>query len=41
MAEDRYYQEVQSIQDLYKLVEAYLEEYNQTHKTQMKLVIFR
>lgn len=35
------YQEVESIDELYKIVEQCLEEYNQTHKTQMNLVIFR
>ena len=35
------YQEVESIEELYKIVEQCLEEYNQTHKTQMNLVIFR
>lgn len=35
------YQEVESIDELYKTVEQCLEEYNQTHKTQMNLVIFR
>ena len=41
MGEDRMYQEVESIDELYKTVEQCLEEYNQTHKTQMNLVIFR
>jgi len=35
------YQEVESIDELYKIVEQCLEEYNQTHKTHMNLVIFR
>lgn len=41
VGEDRFYQEVESIDELYKIVEQCLEEYNQTHKTQMNLVIFR
>lgn len=41
IGEDRMYQEVNSIDELYKIVEQCLEEYNQTHKTQMNLVIFR
>ncbi|XP_020624937.1 dynein heavy chain 12, axonemal-like [Orbicella faveolata] len=41
IGEDRMYQEVESIDELYKIVEQCLEEYNQTHKTQMNLVIFR
>ncbi|KAK3752205.1 hypothetical protein QZH41_008046 [Actinostola sp. cb2023] len=41
MAEDRLYQEVSSVEELYKITETYLEEYNQTHKTGMNLVIFR
>lgn len=41
MGEDRFYKEVESIDELYKIVEQCLEEYNQTHKTQMNLVIFR
>ena len=41
MGEDRLYQEVTSIEDLYVTVETCLDEYNQTHKTQMNLVIFR
>ena len=41
IGDDRLYQEVESIEDLYKIVEHCLEEYNQTHKTQMNLVIFR
>ena len=35
------YQEVTSMDELYSIVEQCLEEYNQTHKTQMNLVIFR
>jgi len=41
MGEDRLYMEVTSIDELYAIVEQCLEEYNQTHKTQMNLVIFR
>ncbi|EDO37961.1 predicted protein [Nematostella vectensis] len=41
MAEDRLYQEVTEIDELYKIVEACLDEYNQTHKTGMNLVVFR
>ena len=41
IGEDRMYQEVESIDELYKIVEQCLEEYNQTHKTHMNLVIFR
>ena len=39
--EDRVYEEVTSIEELYSTVEVCLHEYNQTHKTQMNLVIFR
>lgn len=35
------YQEVTSMKHLYNTVEMCLEEYNQTHKTRMNLVIFR
>ena len=41
IGEDRLYQEVTSMDELYTVVEQCLEEYNQTHKTQMNLVIFR
>lgn len=41
MGEDRLYEEVTSIEELYSIVEMCLDEYNQTHKTQMNLVIFR
>ena len=41
MGEDRLYQEVTSMEELYTTIEGCLEEYNQTHKTQMDLVIFR
>jgi len=40
-AEDRVYAEVFSIDDFYKVAETCLEEYNQTHKNRMNLVIFR
>ena len=39
--EDRVYEEVTSLDNLYGVVEACLDEYNQTHKTRMNLVIFR
>ncbi|XP_077865268.1 dynein axonemal heavy chain 12 [Saccoglossus kowalevskii] len=39
--DERLYEEVKSIDEFYKVVETQLEEYNQTHKTQMNLVIFR
>ena len=39
--EDRVYEEVKSIDDFYKVAEQCLEEYNNTHKTRMNLVIFR
>ncbi|XP_065670290.1 dynein axonemal heavy chain 12 isoform X3 [Hydra vulgaris] len=38
---DRLYQEVKSVDDLYPIVQNYLEEYNLMHKAQMNLVIFR
>ncbi|XP_046853910.1 dynein axonemal heavy chain 12-like isoform X2 [Xenia sp. Carnegie-2017] len=41
LVEERLYQEVKSMDDLYRTVEKYLEEYNQLHKAQMNLVIFR
>ncbi|XP_066919650.1 dynein axonemal heavy chain 12-like [Clytia hemisphaerica] len=41
IGEDRLYQEVTSIDELYNTIEGCLDEYNQTHKTQMNLVIFR
>ena len=40
-AEDRVYDEVRSLDDMYVIVEQCLEEYNNTHKTRMNLVIFR
>lgn len=39
--EDRVYQEVSSLADMYSIVESCLDEYNNTHKTRMNLVIFR
>ena len=39
--EDRMYEEVRSIQDFTDITHQSLEEYNQTHKTQMNLVVFR
>ena len=41
IGEDRLYQEVTSIDELYVTIEGCLDEYNQTHKPQMDLVIFR
>ena len=35
------YEEVASIDDFYKVAEQELDEYNNTHKTRMNLVIFR
>lgn len=39
--EDRVYTEIFSIDDFYKVAEQCLEEYNNTHKNRMNLVIFR
>ena len=39
--EDRMYEEVKSVEDLTQIVQLSLEEYNQTHKAQMNLVVFR
>ena len=39
--DDRLYEEVQSIDDFTNVVQASLDEYNQTHKAQMNLVVFR
>ena len=39
--EERVYEEVKSIDDFYAVAETCLEEYNNTHKTRMNLVIFR
>lgn len=39
--EERVYEEVKSLDEFYRVVELCLEEYNNTHKTRMNLVIFR
>ena len=39
--EDRLYEEVQSIDEFTNIVQLSLDEYNQTHKAQMNLVVFR
>ncbi|XP_071083415.1 dynein axonemal heavy chain 12-like isoform X1 [Haliotis cracherodii] len=39
--EERVYEEVKSLEEFYRVVELCLEEYNNTHKTRMNLVIFR
>lgn len=39
--EDRVYTEVKSLNDMYHVVNTCMEDYNNTHKTQMNLVIFR
>ena len=39
--EERVYDEVKSINDFYTVAEQCLDEYNNTHKTRMNLVIFR
>ncbi|XP_052285538.1 dynein axonemal heavy chain 12-like isoform X2 [Dreissena polymorpha] len=39
--EERVYDEVRSLDDMYTIVEQCLEEYNNTHKNRMNLVIFR
>lgn len=39
--EERVYQEVKSLDEMYHVVTQCLEEYNNTHKTRMNLVIFR
>ena len=39
--EERMYEEVKSSDDFYTVSEQFLEEYNNTHKTRMNLVIFR
>ena len=39
--EDKIYEEVKSVEEFNKVVEIGLEEYNNTHKTGMNLVIFR
>ena len=40
-ADEKVYEEVRSIDDFYSVVELGLEEFNQTHKNRMDLVIFR
>ncbi|XP_063405511.1 dynein axonemal heavy chain 12-like isoform X3 [Mytilus trossulus] len=40
-AEERVYDEVKSVDSMYTIVEQCLEEYNNTHKNRMNLVIFR
>ena len=40
-ADDKRYEEVKSLEDFYAVAEQCLEEYNNTHKTRMNLVIFR
>ena len=39
--EERVYQEVTSLDEFYNVVATCLEEYNNTHKNRMNLVIFR
>ena len=39
--EERVYDEILSLDDMYSIVEQCLEEYNNTHKNRMNLVIFR
>ena len=39
--EDRVYDEIKAVDQMYTIVEQCLEEYNNTHKTRMNLVIFR
>ncbi len=39
--DERVYEEVKSIDDFYHVAEQCLDEYNNTHKTRMNLVIFR
>ena len=39
--EDRVYEEVSNVDVLYHVAQVALEEYNNTHKTRMDLVIFR
>ncbi|XP_029642789.1 dynein heavy chain 12, axonemal-like isoform X2 [Octopus sinensis] len=41
MIDERVYTEVKSLDDMYHVVHTYMEEYNNTHKTSMDLVIFR
>jgi len=39
--EERVYEEVKSVDHFHQIVEQYLEDYNNVHKTHMNLVIFR
>jgi len=39
--EERIYEEVKSVESFHQVVEQYLEDYNNVHKTHMNLVIFR
>jgi len=39
--DDRLYEEVKSIDEFSNVVQLSLDEYNQTHKAQMNLVVFR
>ena len=39
--EERAYEEVQKLEEFYSVAEQCLEEYNNTHKSRMNLVIFR
>ena len=39
--DERVYDEIRSLDDMYAIVEQCLEEYNNTHKNRMNLVIFR
>ena len=41
LVEERVYEEVKNINDFYPIVEQCLDEYNNTHKNKMSLVIFR
>jgi hypothetical protein len=41
LPEDRVYKEVRSLEEFYNVVGICLEEYNNTHKNAMNLVIFR
>ena len=39
--EERVYEEIQQLDSFYSVAESCLDEYNNTHKTRMNLVIFR
>ncbi len=41
LPEDRCYEEVLNVEEVYPIAEQCLNEYNSTHKTKMSLVIFR